>query len=183
MGSSNGATMVRILQTSIRCSTKLLSRRQMLITQFFPSLARFWLKHSQFNSKIQLSKRTRLINNNHRLKNRKIPYYIQMRFRLSNSLYGSNKIYRLLVILQNLLEILKNSNKLPITCSRARAKCILSSRMHHSLSNSLHSSRNSSRLSVIPQNLLILKNNKLKKKKCTNNSILRNSGRRRKTKN
>ena len=154
----------------------------MLITQFFPSLARFWLKHSQFNSKMPLSKRTRLINNSHRLKNRKIPFYIQMRFRLSNSLYGSNKIYRLLAILQNLLEIFKNSNKLPITCSRARAKCILSSRMRHSLSNSLHRSK-SSRLLVIPQNLLILKNNKLKKKKCTNNSILRNSGRRRKTKN
>jgi hypothetical protein len=148
MGSSNGATMVRLPQTSIRSSTKLLSRR--LITQFFPSLARFWLikmlNASPPNSKLPPSKWTRLINNSHRLKSGQCLYIIQMRFRLSNSLYGSNKIHRLLVIPHNLKEIGKNSNKLPIICSRARAKCILSSIMRHCLSKSLHTSNKSHRL-------------------------------------
>ncbi len=128
MGNINGASMVRLPQTSIRSSTKLLSRHQMLITQFFPLLARFWpiqmLNASPPNSKLTPSKWIRLI----------------------NSLFGSNKIYRLLVIHQKWLEISRKTKRLYITRCIARIKVILSSKMRHCQSKSLNSSNDSHRL-------------------------------------
>jgi len=49
-----------------------------------------------------------------------------MRLRLSNSLSGSNKINRLLVILQILLEISTNNKKLRLTSTHHSGKCLKS---------------------------------------------------------
>ena len=159
MGKINGATIVRFPQTSIRCSTPFLSRHQMLITQFLALASLF--RHSLSKSKPP-SKWTRCI----------------------NSLHGSSKIHRSMVIPQNLLEISGKLNKLDLvslirknSLKSSQSNSLHSSNNSHRLSISINSSKNSNSLLVIPQNLLIFINNKHTNKKCTNNSILRNSGR------
>lgn len=97
-----------------------------------------------------------------------------------------------MVIPQNLLEISGKLNKLDLVSlirknslksSQSNShrlkygKILYLSQVRHRLSISINSSKNSNSLLVIPQNLLIFLNNKLTNKKCTNNSILRNSGR------